>query len=126
MKGSLTFSFPFPITLYFNTEEFDWLYLILFSIPRYPKYRKLIVGGSYGRKRPHFRFQEKARRKDQVKQKFNGHLVRSLTGLEGKNLGAFISKYKKRFMDFDDFILKSNQSFIEADILDFFEKSCQV
>jgi hypothetical protein len=56
----------------------------------------------------------------EVKRKFSGSLVSSLTGLEGKVLGSFIQELKSKFPskeDFSDFILASSEEKIASWIL---------
>lgn len=64
-------------------------------------------------------------RENQIKNKFNGKLIMKLLPvLEGKKLGEFIIEFKKKFEDFDGFILESSQEEINQKILDFFQERC--
>ena len=62
-------------------------------------------------------------RKKLVKSKFNGEIVRDLTGLEGKELGGFITEFKNSFYlpenqeHFDWFIINADQGEINQMIL---------
>lgn len=57
-----------------------------------------------------------------VKSKFNGFLVSELTNLEGKELGKFIASFKENYKDFNDFILNTDQYFINKAIRSHFEQ----
>jgi len=54
-----------------------------------------------------------------IKTKFNGEIVSRLTGLTGKELGAFISSYKKDKTDFTGYIVRTEIVDIEQDITEF-------
>lgn len=62
-------------------------------------------------------------RKKLVKSKFNGEIIRDLTGLEGKELGGFITEFKNSFYmpeneeAFDWFIINADQGEINQMIL---------
>lgn len=66
-------------------------------------------------------------RKKLVKSKFNGEIVRDLTGLEGKELGGFITEFKNSFYmpeneeAFDWFIINADQGEINQMILKAFK-----
>lgn len=51
-----------------------------------------------------------------VKSKFNGNLIREITGLEGAELGKFIVKFKNSFTDFDSFIVDAPTEVIRQKI----------
>ncbi|HET8685888.1 MAG TPA: hypothetical protein VFM18_04405 [Methanosarcina sp.] len=53
----------------------------------------------------------------QFKEKFNGNIVAKLTGLQGKQLGAFMAQFKKIFTQDD--ILKMTHGMIAEEILTF-------
>lgn len=58
-------------------------------------------------------------RLSEVKRKFNGNLVRMITGLRDKELGTFISEFKNLFdsiNDFNDWVLRSSESMIWREI----------
>jgi hypothetical protein len=54
-----------------------------------------------------------------MSEKFNGHLVMQLTGLEGKALGDFIIKFKNQFPDFESWLLETEAEIIKVAILNF-------
>jgi hypothetical protein len=55
-----------------------------------------------------------------VKSKFNGErLMQLLPHLVGKELGHFIVLFKQQFLDFDEFIVSTEQSAIDRAILTF-------
>lgn len=59
-------------------------------------------------------------RLQRIAEKFNGRLVKDLLNIEGKEVGAFLEKYKSGFKDeqeFGDFILNATPQQIEQDIL---------
>ena len=51
-----------------------------------------------------------------IKQYFNGSIVSEITGLQGKELGEFISKFKAQYSNFDTQILRyiSNKTLNET------------
>jgi hypothetical protein len=54
-----------------------------------------------------------------MKGKFNGQMVGQITGLNGKELGAFIKDFKAQFgsdSSFKDWVLDSNSDAIEAKV----------
>lgn len=62
------------------------------------------------------------KKQTEFQEKFNGRLVSEITGLEGKELGEFIQKFKKYIetenkKDFKDYILSVNKETIKKDIL---------
>ncbi|MFB6284106.1 MAG: hypothetical protein ABEK59_09280 [Halobacteria archaeon] len=60
---------------------------------------------------------EQERYRLQVKAKFNGDKVRALTGLEGKELGQFIARFKQQFQDFPQFVLNNSQNVIDQQVI---------
>lgn len=56
----------------------------------------------------------------QTREKFNGNMVRDLTGLQGGDLGKFIIKFKNSFSEFDKFVLEANVHEIQQRIGDFY------
>lgn len=54
-----------------------------------------------------------------IRSKFNGNIVRELTGYDKIELSKFISEFKKQFINFDTFIVNNNQSTINSYILQF-------
>ncbi|MGD1839479.1 MAG: hypothetical protein ACFB0B_01060 [Thermonemataceae bacterium] len=65
--------------------------------------------------------QEKEAVAKQLAGKFNGHLVKQVTQLEGKALGAFINAYKQQIPDFEQFILARTEAEITHHINTFFQ-----
>jgi hypothetical protein len=59
---------------------------------------------------------QREERRQKVKQKFNGKKLQSLTGLEGKKLSEFMSKFKSNFVDFEQFILNNSQIVIDEEV----------
>ncbi|MDJ1480149.1 hypothetical protein QNI16_06615 [Cytophagaceae bacterium YF14B1] len=60
-------------------------------------------------------------REEEVKimnEKFNGNVVMELTGLSGKELGAFIVRFKSQFNDFEDFLLQTDKSVVQNRIVE--------
>jgi len=64
---------------------------------------------------------QKYGRKKRLKEKFNGNMVMSLTGLKGEPLGRFMANFKKTYGE--DFILESNPEEIENAIRKEFAKT---
>jgi DNA integrity scanning protein DisA with diadenylate cyclase activity len=65
---------------------------------------------------------EKLKIKQEVKEKFNGTLVQTITGLTGKELGNFIMTFKSSFgneNDFTSFVLNSSPDVISSTIKSF-------
>lgn len=61
---------------------------------------------------------ENEKRLKKIKEKFNGNLIMKLIDMyDGEKLGKFISYYKSKFSDFDDYILNTNQDDIFDSIL---------
>lgn len=56
--------------------------------------------------------QEKNRIRKAVREKFNGNIVMEITGLEGKELGKFISYFKTTEDDFEQWVLDSTEEWI--------------
>lgn len=54
-----------------------------------------------------------------INEKFNGNIVREITGLEGKELGDFIVKFKAQFADFEAFIKDNEAEWIAEKIKTF-------
>lgn len=58
-----------------------------------------------------------------IAEKFNGKIIMTLTNLEGKELGDFITRFKAHFAtdkaDFEDFILQNSAENIKNEILKF-------
>jgi len=52
-------------------------------------------------------------RRKLIKSKFNGDIVRELTGLEGKDLGMFMRKLVASMPDFDEWVLRVNEGTIK-------------
>ncbi len=69
----------------------------------------------------HEAIQEYEKKKD-LHSKFNGRLVADVTGLEGKELGAFITKFKHTFGDqFENLVLTSSEFKLKKLIQFFYE-----
>jgi hypothetical protein len=59
-----------------------------------------------------------------IQEKFNGHLLIDLLGINGKELGNFISDFKKQFKspdDFEKFILTETQEIVNKKIIEYHE-----
>lgn len=56
-----------------------------------------------------------------LKQKFNGDLVKELTGLSGKQLGSFMKHLKEQFDFKDSVLLYLSEATIRKNVLDMFE-----
>jgi len=74
---------------------------------------------------PHFLeeikvLKEKEQKRKIIKDKFNGVLVNELTGLQGKELGAFMSSFRKEYLD--DEIIEATQEEINLAINMSFDK----
>lgn len=61
--------------------------------------------------------------KNRVKGKFNGNVFRSVTGLNGTELGLALSNFKKTIDDFDQWVIKASPSEIESRIMNFQESN---
>jgi len=75
---------------------------------------------------PHFMpaievIQEKENTRKLFKEKFNGEIVNSLTGLQGKELGAFMCSFRKQYQD--DEIIESPQDELNNAIVDLWSNS---
>lgn len=55
-----------------------------------------------------------------VKSKFNGNIVREITGLKDKELGNFIARYKLSKDNFQEYIIQNNIDNIKKDISTYF------
>jgi hypothetical protein len=55
-------------------------------------------------------------------EKFNGHLVMELTGLQGKELGQFIVSFKSQFPDFEAFLHSHDAATVSQKIIDYWHK----
>jgi len=56
-----------------------------------------------------------------VREKFNGEIVSRLTGLKDKELGIFMSEFKRHcFKDFHKEVLRMNNENVEKMILEYF------
>jgi len=68
---------------------------------------------------------EEAKKREEVnkkiKEKFNGDIVRLITGLEGEELGKFIKKFKEFCNDFEQYILDTDVKIINENIYDYWE-----
>jgi hypothetical protein len=51
-----------------------------------------------------------------IRKKFNGNLVREITGLTGKSLGTFILDYSSSKIDFNSEILEMSEEVVKLDI----------
>lgn len=63
---------------------------------------------------------EKNDLRKKVKEKFNGEIIMKLTGLQGKELGAFMTKFRNVFQD--DVLLQTSAESIKEEVLFMFEK----
>lgn len=68
-------------------------------------------------------FDVKMEREKKIKEKFNGEIVMEITGLKGKDVGAFMNKFKEHDYDgsFDDYILDTDPELIKQYIKTVFE-----
>lgn len=57
-----------------------------------------------------------------ISKKFNGDLVKELTGLEGPDLGKFIARFKNSFEDFKNWVFTSSTESINLEIIGFKNK----
>lgn len=54
--------------------------------------------------------------------KFNGHRVAAWTGLKGKALGLCISRYKRQYEDFQDYLNRTDAERVKADFADWWSQ----
>lgn len=94
---------------------------------KYPEYKNYFLGRIdefFPYVKIYVRIAE-AKKKEEVnkkiKEKFNGGIVREITGLEGEELGKFIKKFKDFCFDFDQYILNTDVETINMNIHDYWE-----
>lgn len=63
---------------------------------------------------------EEEHKNNVIKEKFNGNIVSSLTGLEGKELSYFMSRFKKQFKNFESFIYYSKPEEVNSKLKEFY------
>jgi len=57
-----------------------------------------------------------------MNEKFNGHLVMEITGLQGKELGNFIVNFKSQFADFEEFLKNNEADTIQKKVVEFWRE----
>lgn len=56
-----------------------------------------------------------------MNEKFNGHIVMEITGLQGKALGNFIVNFKNQFSDFEAFLKANETKTVREKIIEFWK-----
>lgn len=73
----------------------------------------------------HDKIYEDIKRKKETQEKFNGHIVNRMTGLEGKELGNLMKRFKMDFNSekaFQDYVMNSSEEEVKERVLKLYEE----